>query len=394
VSDSPRPATRCVHGPRDGDPRGALTVPLYTHATFGFADSAALADAMDGVSDAPLYTRYGRNPTIEAVEAHLAALEGGARALTFASGMAAIAGVILGSCEAGDEVVGYGDLYGGTLGLLTDRLPRLGIGARLVPRGSPAALAAALGPRTRMVWVETPSNPRLDVVDLASVAAVVRAHGATLVVDNTFATPINQSPLALGADVVVHSATKYLGGHSDLTGGVIVADAERIGAFDDHRRAFGAFLAPEVAHLLGRSLRTLAVRVEAHNARAAELAARLERHPAIAAAHYPGLASHPDHAVALRQMRGFGGMVTVVHRGGGDAATAFVERLRLFALAPSLGGVESLVTEPRITTHRGLSADARAHRGIPDGMVRLSIGLEDVEDLWDDLRGALDAEDR
>jgi len=242
---------------------------------------------------------------------------------------------------------------------------------------------------TRVVFFETPTNPNMEVFDIAAIAAIARKRGALTVVDNTFATPVNQRPLALGADLVIHSTTKYLGGHSDLTGGAVIGPSKLLEPIWMWRKNLGQMMGPEVAFLLARSLRTLVVRVKAHNASAAVLANRLAEHSRVARVNYPGLPGHPGHKVAQAQMTGFGGMLSFVLRGDAAATAAVVDRLKLFSIAPSLGGVESLVTQPITTTHHGLTPEERARRGIVDSMVRLSVGLEDTEDLWVDLEQAL-----
>ena len=286
-------------------------------------------------------------------------------------------------------MVCIGDAYGGTLELIGQQLPQLGIPTHLLLGGELERLDALLEGGAGLVFLETPTNPTLEVFDIAAIAARVHAQGALLVVDNTFASPVNQQPLALGADLVVHSATKYLGGHSDLTAGALMGPKVLIDAVWNWRKNLGSTPAPETAALLARSLRTLVVRVRAQNASALAIAQAMEGHPNVARVLYPGLASFPGHALAARQMAGFGGMLTIEVAGGGAAATAVVDRLRLFAIAPSLGGVESLATQPITTTHHGLGPEERARRGIADGMIRLSVGLEDPEDLIADLLQAL-----
>lgn len=383
-------STRCIHAGDRIDERGALHTPLYNHSTFGFRDTQGLLDVVEGRTKGSLYTRYGQNPTIRSVEEKLASIEGGEEAWVFSSGMAAESATLLSFCRAGDHIVCVGDVYGGSYELLTTNLPGLGITTTFLPDGEPAKVADAMQENTRVVFLETPTNPRMEVYDIGAISAVARRHGALTLVDNTFATPVNQNPLALGADLVFHSTTKYLGGHSDLTGGVVIGSAELLAPIRGWRRNLGQMMAPEVAYLLARSLRTLVVRVNAHNASAGVLATRLAEHPRVERVNYPGLASHPQYPLAARQMRGFGGMLSFVLRGSEEEAAAMVDRLRLFSIAPSLGGVESLVTQPVTTTHHGLTPEERARRGIVGGMVRLSVGLEDVEDLWADLAQALE----
>ncbi len=383
-------ATRCVHAGDRLDPRGAIHTPLYNHSTFGFTSTAALLDVVEGRAQGSLYTRYGLNPTIRSIEEKLASIEGGEAAWVFASGMAAESATFLAHCRSGDEIVCLGDVYGGTFELLADNLPRLGIRTTFLLGSELDRLDAVMSERTRILFFETPTNPNMEVFDIAALASKARERGALTVVDNTFASPVNQNPLALGADLVVHSTTKYLGGHSDLTGGVVVGSTKLLEPIWTWRKNLGQMMAPEVAFLLARSVRTLVVRVQAQNITAARIASRLEQHPRVLKVNYPGLPSFAGHELARRQMKGFGGMISVVLHGDAASTAAAVDRLRLFSIGASLGGVESLVTQPITTTHHGLTAEERARRGIVDSLVRLSCGLEDVEDLWSDLEQALD----
>ncbi|MDZ7750907.1 MAG: aminotransferase class I/II-fold pyridoxal phosphate-dependent enzyme [Gammaproteobacteria bacterium] len=380
-------ATRCIHAGEAADPHGSPHTPVYTTTTFAFPDTAAILDVVEGRAAGSLYTRYGLNPTIQALEAKLASLEGAGAALAFASGMAAEAAAFMAHGRGG--VVCIGDAYGGSLELIGDQLPQLGIPTHLLLGGELERLDPLLAAGAGLVFLETPTNPALEVFDIAALAARAHAHGALLMVDNTFASPVNQQPLALGADLVVHSATKYLGGHSDLTAGALMGSPELMEGVWPWRKNLGQTPAPETAALLARSLRTLVVRVRAQNASARAIARALEGHPGVTRVLYPGLASFPGHELAARQMTGFGGMLTIEVAGDGAAAAAVADRLRLFAIAPSLGGVESLVTQPVTTTHHGLGPEERRRRGISDAMLRLSVGLEDVEDLIADLEQAL-----
>lgn len=383
-------STRCIHAGDTLDPRGAIHTPLYNHSTFAFPNTQGVLDVVEGRADGSLYTRFGLNPTIRAVEEKLASIEGGENAWVFSSGMAAESATFLSLCKAGDHIVCIGDVYGGTFELLEQNLSSLGITTTFLLGGELRGLSDAIRDNTRLVFFETPTNPKMEVFDIAAISKISHERGALVVVDNTFATPVNQNPLALGADLVVHSTTKYLGGHSDLTGGVVIGPAKLLQPIWTWRKNLGQMMAPEVAYLLARSLRTLVVRVKAHNESAGLLARRLSEHPRIERVNYPGLSTHPQHELAKRQMRGFGGMLSVVVRGDAKATAAIVDRLELFSIAPSLGGVESLVTQPVMITHHGLTPEERSRRGISDGMVRLSVGLEDVEDLWADLARALE----
>lgn len=378
-------STRCVHAGEHLDAQGGIHAPLYNHSTFAFSTTEALLDVVEGRAEGNLYTRYGLNPTIRSVETRLADLEGAEAAWAFSSGMAAEAATFCAHASAGDRIVCVGDVYGGTYELLSDNLPTLGIETTFLLASEADRLPDVLDDRTRIVFFETPTNPNLDVLDVSAIAAAARSAGALTVVDNTFATPVNQNPLALGADLVVHSATKYLGGHSDLTGGAVMGPADLLAPIWTWRKNLGQMMAPEVAFLLSRSIRTLVVRVRAQNASAQAVAEFLDAHPRVVDVNFPGLPGHMGHTVALRQMSGFGGMLSFVFDGDAASTAAVVDRLRLFSIAASLGGVESLVTQPITTTHHGMDPAERARRGIVDGMVRLSIGLEDAEDLVADL---------
>lgn len=327
------------------------------------------------------------NPTIQALEAKLAAIEGAEAALAFSSGMAAESALFLAHGRGG--IVCLGDAYGGTLELLSTQLPTLGIPGYFLLGDELDALPSVLKRGASLVFFETPTNPALELFDIEAISKIAHAHGAFVAVDNTFASPVNQNPLALGADFVVHSATKYLGGHSDLTAGALMGRKDLVMPVSSWRKNLGQTIAPEVAALLARSLRTLSVRVERQNETAMKIAQAMQAHPGIERVLYPGLRDFPGHELARRQMKGFGGMLTIEVKGGGETATRVADALRLFALAPSLGGVESLVTQPCTTTHHGLPAEERARRGISDAMLRLSVGLEDADDLIADLEQAL-----
>ncbi|ROP44003.1 cystathionine gamma-lyase [Pseudokineococcus lusitanus] len=378
-------ATRAIHVGSDPDPRTGAVVP---------AISVATTFAQDGVGGLRAGYEYARsaNPTRDALQACLAALEGGTAAFAFASGLAAEDTLFRSVLVPGDHVVIPDDAYGGTYRLVARVLERWGVAHTPADVSDPAAVAAAVTPRTKVVWCETPTNPLLGVADVAALAEVAHAAGALLVVDSTFATPYLQQPLALGADVVVHSTTKYCGGHSDVVGGaLVVGDATapsgeplaELLAF--HQNALGAVAGPLDAWLVLRGLKTLEVRMERHCSSAERVAAHLEAHPAVREVLYPGLASHPGHAVAARQMRRFGGMVSV-RLADEAAALALCERLEVFTLAESLGGVESLVEHPHRMTH---ASAAGSPLEVPADLVRLSVGLEDVDDLLADLDRAL-----
>jgi cystathionine gamma-synthase len=381
VADAPRGfSTRAIHAGQDPETvTGAVTVPVFQTSTFA-------QDAV-GRHRGYEYARTG-NPTRTALQDCLASLEGAAHGFAFASGLAA-EDAVLRLLRPGDHVVLGNDAYGGTFRLIARVFAEAGITWSAHDLTDPDALDAAWPSATRLVWVETPTNPLLTVVDIAAAAAVAHQHGARLVVDNTFATPYLQQPLALGADLVVHSTTKYLGGHSDVVGGFVGVDddelAEHLGFVQN---AVGAVPGPWDCYLTLRGVKTLAVRMDRHNANAAAVAELLAEHPAVAQVLYPGRADHPTHDVAAKQMRGFGGMVSFRCAGGRDAAVRVVEGTRLFTLAESLGAVESLIEHPGVMTH---ASAAGSPLEVPDDLVRLSVGIEDVEDLLDDLGRALDS---
>jgi cystathionine gamma-synthase len=380
-------ATRAIHGHSGRDAFGSPNTPIYNTTTFRFDSTADLLDVIDGRTRGGLYTRYGLNPTLFALEETLAGLESAEAAWAFSSGMAALSALFL--THGRDGVVCIGDAYGGTLELLGQQLPQLGLRTHLILGSEIQRLDALLADGNKLVFFETPTNPTLDIFDIRALADRTHAHGALLAVDNTFASPVNQRPLELGADIVMHSATKYLGGHSDLTAGALMGARSLLEPVWHWRKNLGTVPAPETAALLSRSLRTLVVRVRQHNAGAQAVAESMAQHPKIIRVFYPGLPDSTGHALAKIQMHGFGGMLSIEVAGGGDAATRVADRLQLISLAPSLGGVESLVTQPCTTTHHGLTPQERARRGISDAMLRLSIGLEDPADLIADLHQAL-----
>ncbi|QDW66354.1 cystathionine gamma-synthase [Luteimonas granuli] len=376
-------ATLAIHGGQSPDPStGAVMPPIYATSTY--------AQSSPGEHQGFEYSR-SHNPTRFAYERCVAALEGGSRGFAFASGLAA-SSTVLELLDSGDHVVAMDDLYGGSYRLF-ERVRRrsAGLDFSFVDLSDVAAFEAAITPKTRMVWIETPTNPMLKIVDLAAVAAVARKRGLLVVVDNTFASPMLQRPLELGADLVVHSATKYLNGHSDMVGGMAVVgdNAELAEKMAFLQNAIGGVQGPFDSFLALRGLKTLPLRMRAHCQNAQVLAEWLETHPAVEKVIYPGLDSHPQKALAARQMHGFGGIVSIVLKGGFETAKRFCERTRLFTLAESLGGVESLVNHPAVMTHASVPAERRGQLGISDALVRLSVGIEDVEDLRRDLENAL-----
>lgn len=375
-------ATQVIHAGQSPDPTtGAVMVPIYATSTY--------AQESPGVHSGFEYSRT-QNPTRFAYERCVAALEGGHAAFAFASGMAATA-TVLELLDSGSHVVAMDDLYGGTYRLFERvRKRTAGLSVSYLDLNDMRALEEALTPRTQMIWVETPTNPTLKLVDIAAVAALARARGLLLVVDNTFASPMLQQPIALGADIVIHSATKYLNGHSDMVGGIAVAASEALAeklAF--LQNSAGAVQGPFDSFLALRGLKTLALRMKAHCGNAQHIAEWLQGHAGVTDVIYPGLSSHPDHALACRQMSGFGGLISIRVAGGAEGARRFCERTRLFTLAESLGGVESLVNHPALMTHASIPPDRRAALGITDDLVRLSVGVEAVEDLIADLEHAL-----
>ncbi len=376
-------ATLAIHGGQHPDPStGAVMPPIYATSTY--------AQSSPGEHQGFEYSRT-HNPTRFAYERCVAALEGGSRGFAFASGMAATA-TLLELLDSGDHVIAMDDLYGGSFRLF-ERVRSRSAGLRFsyVDLTDPAAFEAAIRPETRLVWIETPTNPMLKVVDIQAIADIAHARGLIVVVDNTFASPILQRPLALGADLVLHSATKYLNGHSDMVGGMIVAgdNAELAEQLAFLQNSAGAIQGPFDSFLALRGLKTLPLRMKAHCDNAQAIAEYLVGHDAVEQVIYPGLATHPQHALAKRQMSGFGGIVSVRIKGGFAAARRFCERTELFTLAESLGGVESLVNHPAVMTHASVPVERRAALGIADDLVRLSVGVEDVDDLRADLGRAL-----
>ncbi len=393
----PGPSTQSVHaGSRRQRPGHAITTPITQSATFTFADSDDLTGFMrskiwgeEGEEGREEYGRYG-NPSVHAVEKRLAALEGGEDAVLFASGMAAITTLLLASLPAGAHIIMTNDCYRRTRQFCTTFLKRLGIETSVVPMGDYAAMEAAIIPKkTRIIISESPTNPYLRLVDFARIAAIGQRHKIVTLIDSTFGTPINQLPLSYGIDYVLHSATKYLGGHNDLLAGVIIGGAERIGALRQAQGVLGSVLAPQNAYLLERGLKTLALRVQKQNENGLALACFLEAHPKIEHVWYPGLESHPDYALAHQQMKGFGGVVSFTVKGDYETTMRFIDGLRLPYIAPSLGGTESLVEQPAIMSYFEKEPEERLELGIFDNLVRFSAGIEDAHDIIADIEQAL-----
>jgi cystathionine gamma-lyase len=373
--------TLAVHAGQTPEPTtGAIMPPVFQTATYV---QPALGNPKRGYE----YARV-QNPTREAMEANIAALESGRHGMAFASGMAAIEAIVK-LLSAGDHVVYEENVYGGTHRLFVQVLARLGISFTAVDSRNPDNVRGAIRPQTRLLHIETPTNPMMRLSDLRVLAEIAHEADALLAVDNTFASPYNQRPLELGADLVVHSSTKYLNGHSDVIGGIVVTNREEVAeGLRFMQKAAGAVPGPWDSWLVLRGTKTLHVRMDAHNRNGQRVAEFLEQHPAPRAVHYPGLPSHPQHQLAKSQMLGFTGMVSV-ELGSMDRARCVVERTRLFALAESLGGVESLIVHPAVMTHASVPADMRERMGVSDGLIRLSVGIEDADDLIEDLEGAL-----
>jgi methionine-gamma-lyase len=388
-------ATLAVHGRKHADkhetvrPIRALSTPIFQSSTFAFESADQGARIFSGQEEGYFYTRLG-NPTSHALEQEIAYLENGAEAVAFASGMAAISTLVLTLCRAGDNLVSANTLYGGTHKFFTGPLPGLAVEAREVPGSDLAAADAAIDGRTRLLYLETPANPTLEIVDIAAWAEIARRRGVPLAVDNTFCTPYLQNPLDLGADIVVHSATKYLGGHGDTVAGLVVGTKDFCGRMRaEFLRDLGGIISPFNAWLILRGLKTLPVRMDRHGESAMEVAQYLEFHPKVARVLYPGLRTHPQHGLAARQQRGFGGMVAFELKGGRTAGRALMDSVELCTLAVSLGDVDTLIEHPATMTHSTYDARDLAKAGITEGMVRLSVGLEDVDDVIEDLRQAL-----
>jgi cystathionine beta-lyase/cystathionine gamma-synthase len=382
-------ATELIHAGEAGVGVAApLTTPIYETSTFLFENAEEVVAYNEGRSSKYLYSRYS-NPTIASVERRLAALDRAESALLFSSGMGATATILMAHANAGDEVVCAAAIYGGTLHLLTDILARFGVHPRFVSLEALAEPERALTDRTRLVWFETPINPTLRCVDIRRIADACRARGVISAIDNTFASPINQQPLALGVDLAMQSATKYLNGHSDVTGGAVTGPSRLVGPIEKARRLLGTVMDPYPAYALGRGLKTLPLRMARHNASAQAVAEFLAGDSRVSGVFYPGLPSHPDHAIAKRQMTGFGGMVCFDLGGRYDRAARLYDKLGVIKRAASLGGVESLISMPVLTSQWGHTDDQLREAGVTKGMLRLSVGLEDPADLIADLDQAL-----
>jgi len=381
--------TQAIHageGQRHGV-GGPVSAPICRTSTFTFSSTAEMKRWAEGKSKAYIYTRYG-NPSLAIAEGKIAALEGAEAAVVTASGMAAISHALLSALKAGDEVISTAQLYGGTYRLMRDVFPNMGITVRQAETDL-VGIESLVTPRTKVLYVETPTNPTVRLVDLHKAIAFAKKHNLIAITDNTFATPVLQQPLSLGFDMVVHSATKALAGHSDVIAGAVAGSREWIDKVQHMVIYLGGSMDPEAAFLLSRGIKTLALRVKRQGENALEVAKYLEKHPKVARVHYPGLASHPDHRLAKRQMRGFGSMLAFDLKGGLPAARKFCDSVGLFLLAASLGGVESLVVLPAYTSHYNMTLAELESAHVTPGTVRVSIGIEDPADLIADLQQAL-----
>ena len=375
-------------GEGDSLVQGATQVPIVYSAAYGYPDVDEWMEVALGRRPGHIYSR-NTNPTVHAFEEKLRILEGAEAATSFSTGMAAVSNTLFALLAPGDRVVSVKDTYGGTNQLFIDFLPRLGVGVDLCETGDHDAIEAQIAQGCAVVYLETPTNPTLKVLDIARLAAAAHRAGAVVLTDNTFATPVNQNPLTLGSDVVIHSATKFLGGHADVLGGAICGSAELVGRVYHYREITGAALDPMAAYLLIRSMKTLALRVGRQGESALRIARWLAGQPAVGAVFYPGLESHPGHEVAARQMRGFGGVLSFMLEGGFEAVRRVLPRLRLAHRAANLGAVETVAGPPATTSHVECTAEEREAMGIPEGLIRYSVGIEDAADLIADLEQAL-----
>ena len=384
-------STRSVHAGEETDPTsGSVVTPIYQTSTFAFPSTKILLEVMQRKRKGYVYTRWW-NPTNQVAERKIANLESGESSLLFPAGMSAISSTILTIVQAGDHVVSMRDVYGATFEFMSEFLPKINVGVTFVDANRPQDIKNVLRDNTKLVYLETPTNPTLKVVDIQAVKKLLGGNDVKIAVDNTFASPYNQQPLKLGADIVVHSATKYFGGHADVTAGAVVSNSKFISELYHIRKLLGGVLDPHAAWLLIRGLKTFELRMRRHNENGMAIAQFLAKHPKVKQVFYPGLPSHPQHNIASKQMRGFGGMLSFIPRGNGDYASRVIDRLKVFKLAASLGGVESLACQPWTLTHFYVPRSERIKAGILDELIRLSIGIEDADDLIADLKQALAA---
>lgn len=383
-------STKAVRAGERRDPvTGAVVTPIYETSVFAFTSTKQLIDAVSEKSSRDVYTRWS-NPTITAAEKKIAELEGAEDCVVFSSGMAAISTAILSLVSSGDHIVSVRDLYGGTVGLFSDLMSRFGVRTTFIEATNVGEISSAVSSNTKILFLETPTNPTLKLVDLQKAAEIAAKHGAKVLVDNTFASPYNQQPLQFGCDATLHSATKYLAGHNDVTAGAIAGPRKLMEPMRKLRRTLGGVLDPHGAWLLLRGMKTLALRMARHNSNGQQIAEYLENHPNVEKVYYPGLRTHPQHTLAKRQMKGFGGVVSFELNGNLNQTIRFVDNLKLALLGPSLGGAETLVSQPSTASHFFMDPDERRKAGISDSLVRLSLGIEDVEDIISDLAQAFD----
>jgi methionine-gamma-lyase len=383
-------STRSIHGNQKPCPvTGSLSLPIYQTSTFVFPDAATGKARFAGEEEGYIYSRLG-NPTVQALDDRIAILEGAEAGASFASGMGAVSAVLLTLLRSGDHVVATNGLYGCTFGLMEWMNDKFNVNFDLVDMTNPTTLKAAMKPETKVVYVETPINPTMKIVDLKAISEIAHSHGATVVVDNTFMTPYLQRPLEYGVDVVLHSATKYIGGHGDVVAGLVAGKKDFIQKLKTTTlKDVGAILGPFDAWLLLRGIKTLTIRMDRHNENAMKVARFLADHPNVDTVYFPGLETHPQHELAKKQMKGFGGVISFEVKGGYDAGVRVMNSVRLAMLAVSLGDVDTLIQHPASMTHAVIPKEHRESMGITDGLVRLSVGLEDVEDIIDDLKQAL-----
>jgi len=383
-------STKAVRAGERTDPEtGAVVTPIYETSVFAFTSTQQLIDAVSEKITHDVYTRWS-NPTITAAERKIAELEGAEECAVFSSGMAAISTAIISLVSPGDHIVSTRDLYGGTIELLSNLMARFGVRTTFVEATDVGEIKSAVRENTKLFFLETPTNPTLKLVDLSKVAEIAKKTNARILVDNTFATPYNQQPLRFGCSVATHSATKYLAGHNDVTAGAAAGPKELIGPMKRLRRILGGVLDPHAAWLTLRGMKTLALRMEKHNANGQKVAEYLEAHPKVERVYYPGLGTHPQHSLARRQMKGYGGVLSFELKGDVDLTMRFVDSLKLALIAPSLGGTETLVSQPSTVSHYFMNPEERRRAGISDSLIRLSLGIEDADDIISDLAQAFD----
>jgi len=383
-------STRAVRAGERTDPEtGAVATPIYETSVFAFASTQQLIDAVSEKSSRDVYTRWS-NPTLTAAERKITELEEAEDCAVFSSGMAAISTAIISLVSPGDHIVSIRDLYGGTLDLFSNLMNRFGVRTTFVEATNIGEIESAVRDNTKLLFLETPTNPTLKLVDLSKVVEIARKSSAKVLVDNTFASPYNQQPLRVGCDAAIHSATKYLAGHNDVTAGAVAGPKGIIGPMKKLRRILGGVLDPHGAWLLLRGMKTLALRMEKHNSNGQQVAEYLESHPKVARVYYPGLSTHPQHALAERQMKGFGGVLSFELKGDLNRTIRFVDSLKLALLAPSLGGTETLVSQPSTASHFFMNPEERRKAGISDSLIRLAVGIEDADDIISDLGQAFD----